>query len=139
MQKAAEHTAQARAINDEFEGKAMPAEAAHQMEQHLKAASEYRARVNREAALEDVEGWIKEPDYKHDMSNGATVAESYGHGTAMLVNMVGLARIGHSGHWLQQLFLPFYWLLASLAAYRALFQLFTRPHHWDKTQHVRHG
>lgn len=80
LEKAAQHTAQARAINDEFSGKPMPAEAAHQMEQHLKAASEYRARVTREAALEDVEQWIAEPQYKHDMSNGATVAENFGHG-----------------------------------------------------------
>jgi len=33
------------------------------------------------------------------------------------------------------LLLPFYWLLISLAAYRALLQLCARPHHWDKTPH----
>jgi len=31
--------------------------------------------------------------------------------------------------------LPVYWLLTSLASYRALVQLFTRPHHWEKTPH----
>ncbi|MBD3946476.1 phage major capsid protein [Nocardioides ganghwensis] len=72
QQKAAQHTAQARAINDEFEGKTMPAEAAHQMEQHLKAASDYRQRAQREALLVETEDWLSEPDYKHDMSNGAT-------------------------------------------------------------------
>ncbi|HSZ73968.1 MAG TPA: glycosyltransferase, partial [Rhizomicrobium sp.] len=30
---------------------------------------------------------------------------------------------------------PFYWLLISVAAYRALWQLVTRPFHWEKTQH----
>ena len=30
---------------------------------------------------------------------------------------------------------PFYWLLISIAAYRALWQLMTRPFHWEKTQH----
>lgn len=32
-------------------------------------------------------------------------------------------------------FLPVYWLLASLASYRALAQLFTSPHRWEKTPH----
>lgn len=31
--------------------------------------------------------------------------------------------------------MPLYWLLISLAAYRALFQLATAPHLWEKTEH----
>ena len=31
---------------------------------------------------------------------------------------------------------PFYWLLASLAAYKAVWQLIFRPHYWEKTDHV---
>ena len=31
--------------------------------------------------------------------------------------------------------MPFYWPLASIAAYRALFELIFRPHHWAKTDH----
>lgn len=30
---------------------------------------------------------------------------------------------------------PIYWMLMSLAAYRALWQLFTRPSFWEKTEH----
>jgi cellulose synthase/poly-beta-1,6-N-acetylglucosamine synthase-like glycosyltransferase len=30
---------------------------------------------------------------------------------------------------------PFYWILISIAAYRALWQLFNNPWHWDKTEH----
>ncbi len=30
---------------------------------------------------------------------------------------------------------PFYWLLLSVASWRALFQMFTAPHHWEKTPH----
>ncbi len=30
---------------------------------------------------------------------------------------------------------PFYWLLISVAAYRALYQLIAAPFHWDKTDH----
>jgi glycosyltransferase XagB len=33
------------------------------------------------------------------------------------------------------LFNPVYWLLHSIAAYKALWQLFTRPFYWEKTQH----
>lgn len=32
-------------------------------------------------------------------------------------------------------FMPIYWLLISLAAYRALYQLATAPHYWEKTEH----
>src|SRR3569623_1589654 len=30
---------------------------------------------------------------------------------------------------------PLYWLLASIASYRALYQLIYNPSYWDKTQH----
>lgn len=36
---------------------------------------------------------------------------------------------------LSALFMPLYWLLVSLAAYRALVQLITAPHFWEKTEH----
>jgi len=31
---------------------------------------------------------------------------------------------------------PFYWVLASIAAYKALWQIFFRPHYWEKTDHL---
>lgn len=73
LEKAAQHTAQARAINDEFEGKEMPAEASHQMEGHLAKASDYRKQWNRQQTLADHEGFLAEPQYKHDMgTDGGT-------------------------------------------------------------------
>jgi len=84
LEKAAQHTAQARAINDEFEGKDMPAEAARQMQGHLQKATEYRSRVTREAQLKDTEDWISEPQYKHDMTGGDAIASDFGHGSFML-------------------------------------------------------
>jgi len=33
------------------------------------------------------------------------------------------------------LFVPFYWILMSVAAYKALFQFFINPYYWEKTQH----
>jgi len=80
LDKAARHTAQARAINDEFEGKEMPAEAAHQMDGHLAKASEYRKQWNREQALADHQTFLDEPVYKHDMSGGGSKAALGGTG-----------------------------------------------------------
>jgi len=34
---------------------------------------------------------------------------------------------------------PVYWLLTSIAAYKAMFQAITRPHYWEKTDHVISG
>lgn len=68
LERAAQHLAQARKIQDEFEGKDMPAEAARQQEAHLAKASDYRRRVEREEELKANEGWMAEPQYKHDMT-----------------------------------------------------------------------
>jgi cellulose synthase/poly-beta-1,6-N-acetylglucosamine synthase-like glycosyltransferase len=37
------------------------------------------------------------------------------------------------------LLLPLYWLVASFASYRAVFQLLTKPFVWEKTPHRPHG
>ena len=36
------------------------------------------------------------------------------------------------------LLIPFYWMLSSIAAYIALFQLIVKPHYWEKTIHGLH-
>lgn len=35
----------------------------------------------------------------------------------------------------QLIFIPIYWLFISAAAYRAVYQLITKPHYWEKTEH----
>lgn len=37
--------------------------------------------------------------------------------------------------WFAVLLFPFYWILHSIASFRALWQLFHRPHYWEKTDH----
>jgi hypothetical protein len=37
------------------------------------------------------------------------------------------------------LLMPFYWLLTSLAAYRALIHFAVAPHLWEKTDHMPRG
>ena len=39
------------------------------------------------------------------------------------------------GFWMIVLFTPVYWMLMSVAAWRAVWQLWRRPHHWEKTPH----
>jgi len=52
--------------------------------------------------------------------------------------MIGLAK---RGHWslIKYVFLvPLYWLMVSLAAFKAFYQLIVRPHYWEKTVHGLH-
>jgi glycosyltransferase XagB len=57
-----------------------------------------------------------------------------GYATAILVGVVA-ARRRHKRLVRSALQMPLYWLLISLAAYRALFQLVTDPYKWEKTPH----
>lgn len=50
-QRAAAHDARAQALVDEYEGKALPPEAAETIERHRKAAADYRLRARREEAV----------------------------------------------------------------------------------------
>ena len=36
------------------------------------------------------------------------------------------------------LLIPFYWVMMSISAYIAFYQLIVKPHHWEKTQHGSH-
>ncbi len=58
-----------------------------------------------------------------------------GYGSAVLVSVLGLRRIGLSRLGYYQLLLPVYWILNSVAAIIALFELLTRPYYWAKTKH----
>ncbi|WP_322889575.1 MULTISPECIES: glycosyltransferase [unclassified Yoonia] len=54
---------------------------------------------------------------------------------ALLVNLVGLHKAGKLRLWGWALTLPIYFPLGTLAAYRGLTELATRPFYWDKTAH----
>lgn len=68
-----------------------------------------------------------------DAASVAVFILGYGAAAAMVV--AGLLRIGRSDLLVQQLWLPAYWVLHSLAALRALWELVRRPYFWAKTQH----
>jgi cellulose synthase/poly-beta-1,6-N-acetylglucosamine synthase-like glycosyltransferase len=58
-----------------------------------------------------------------------------GYLASVLVGMVSVWRRGRPGLAMHALFMPLYWLLISLAGYRALYQLFRTPFLWEKTPH----
>jgi cellulose synthase/poly-beta-1,6-N-acetylglucosamine synthase-like glycosyltransferase len=64
-----------------------------------------------------------------------------GYGSALAITSAGLARCKRLHLVAQQMLLPVYWLLMSLATIRALHELVVRPFHWFKSPHepVRPG
>ena len=62
-----------------------------------------------------------------------------GYLTSILVSMVSVWRRGRRGLAMFALLLPIYWLLISLAAYRAVYQFVRDPYLWEKTQHGAGG
>lgn len=59
----------------------------------------------------------------------------FGYTVAMLAALSACALSNTLSHARAALTMPLYWPLASLAAYRALFELIFRPHYWAKTAH----
>ncbi|GAA2518277.1 glycosyltransferase [Rarobacter incanus] len=60
-----------------------------------------------------------------------------GFGSAMMVyvSMMGAFRRHRYSLVPWAILNPLYWLLHSIAAYKALWQLITKPHYWEKTEH----
>jgi cellulose synthase/poly-beta-1,6-N-acetylglucosamine synthase-like glycosyltransferase len=63
------------------------------------------------------------------------MALASGYALSALLGFIGLSRrrLLRSAPWL--LLLPFYWLLLSFAAWRAVLQLISSPYRWEKTAH----
>ncbi len=58
-----------------------------------------------------------------------------GYASAILAAAIASWRRGWRWLSFESLMMPFYWLLISFASYRALLQLITAPHLWEKTSH----
>ena len=58
-----------------------------------------------------------------------------GNGSMIVVSAIACLRRGYYRHALWCLLLPVYWLMSSIATYKALYQIFTAPHFWHKTEH----
>lgn len=59
-------------------------------------------------------------------------------GASLLLTAIALRRTDHRGLWLWLPLTPAYFVLATLAAAKAMAEACARPFHWDKTQHGRH-
>lgn len=66
------------------------------------------------------------------LCGGALVA---GYLTSATLGLIGLKRRGLLRHGYVLLLMPLHWLLLSLAAWRALWQLVADPFRWEKTAH----
>jgi hypothetical protein len=53
----------------------------------------------------------------------------------LLLGWQTLTRRERWGFWKIVLFTPLYWVMLSLAGWRAVWQLWRKPHHWEKTPH----
>jgi len=53
----------------------------------------------------------------------------------VFVNLIAGRRPGQRGLWWAALISPLYWVLLSLAAWKAIWQMLVRPHYWEKTVH----
>jgi cellulose synthase/poly-beta-1,6-N-acetylglucosamine synthase-like glycosyltransferase len=58
-----------------------------------------------------------------------------GYATSVVIGTAGLFRRGLATHAWVLLLVPVHWLLLSLAAWRALYQLIRDPYLWEKTEH----
>jgi cellulose synthase/poly-beta-1,6-N-acetylglucosamine synthase-like glycosyltransferase len=82
-----------------------------------------------------------EPMWRGDSATVAVLAAVYGTSvvigylTSAFLGWLGLSRRGLSSTAWVLLLTPAHWLLLSLAAWRALYQLATAPYAWEKTEH----
>jgi cellulose synthase/poly-beta-1,6-N-acetylglucosamine synthase-like glycosyltransferase len=82
-----------------------------------------------------------EPMWRGDSATVAVLAAVYGTSvvigylTSAFLGWLGLSRRGLSSIAWVLLLTPAHWLLLSLAAWRALYQLTTAPYAWEKTEH----
>ncbi len=58
-----------------------------------------------------------------------------GYGTSAFLGWLGLARRGLLSNAWVLLLTPMHWLVLSLAAWRAVYQLTAAPYRWEKTDH----
>ena len=59
-----------------------------------------------------------------------------GYISAIILGAISVARRGWRTLIFHTLAMPLYWLLISFAAYRALIELVSAPHYWEKTDHA---
>ncbi|MEM1782733.1 MAG: glycosyltransferase, partial [Nanopusillaceae archaeon] len=59
----------------------------------------------------------------------------FGNFMGIYLNMIAVFKRGYYGLLPYAFLNPIYWILHSIASYKALYELFTKPFYWQKTQH----
>jgi len=59
-----------------------------------------------------------------------------GYGGFLAIGWLSLPRMERRSLWRYALVTPAYWIMLSLAGWRAGWQIYRRPHHWEKTPHL---
>lgn len=62
----------------------------------------------------------------------------FGNFLSLYYYMAGCAKRGYNDIIKYVFLIPFYWLGMSLAAWKAVYEIFVKPHYWHKTQHGLH-
>ncbi|MBV1904373.1 MAG: glycosyltransferase, partial [Marinosulfonomonas sp.] len=70
---------------------------------------------------------------------GLTIAFLTSEATSLLIGIFAVATQRHRGLWPWVATVPLYFPLATIAAYKALFEMVSKPFYWDKTAHGLHG
>src|SRR3984893_6748881 len=79
-------------------------------------------------------GWI-EQIFPRPVLYAGTIALFVGNTACILLAVSGACGRRNYGDVKWALLVPFYWLLMSIASYKALAQLFYKPSYWEKTEH----
>lgn len=79
-------------------------------------------------------GWI-ETVFPRPVLYAGTIALFVGNSVCVLLAASGAFGRRNYGDVKWVLLVPFYWLLMSIASYKALVQLFSKPSYWEKTEH----
>ncbi len=79
-------------------------------------------------------GWI-ETIFPRPVLYAGTIALFVGNSVCVLLAASGAFGRRNYGDVKWVLLVPFYWLLMSVASYKALVQLFYKPSYWEKTEH----
>lgn len=83
--------------------------------------------------------WLNPPDWNHAFAQWvlplSVVMLAYGFFLHFLYGVEVVRKRQWRGMALAVLAFPLYWLLHSIASFKALYQLITRPYYWEKTEH----
>ena len=83
-------------------------------------------------------GPIIEPFYPSPVLYMGVFSLIFGNFLYLYYYMIGCAKRGYYDLIKYVFLVPFYWMMMSIAAWKALYEMFFRPHYWAKTLHGLH-